>query len=78
MTEKENIRKTSQDFVIEIDNLVAEKKMSYIDAIVHYSETNNIEIEVVAALVKQQPQLKSKVYSKCLELNLVKGNAKLF
>ena len=70
-------KKTPDDFIKDIDNLVSESKLDYIDALVHYCEINGLEIDVVASLVKKNPNLKAKVYSRCIELNLVKGSANL-
>lgn len=70
-------KKTPDDFIKDIDALVSNEKLDYIDAIMHYCDIHGLEIEVVASLVKQNPNLKSKVYSRCVELNLVKGSATL-
>ena len=39
------------DFSYEIEKLVHNKSLSYIDAVVDYCETNNLEIEVIAKII---------------------------
>ena len=63
-------------FIEEINKLTKEN-LSYIDALVHYAETNNIEIETVAELVKKAPIIKSSLASEAEELNLMEKTAKL-
>ena len=43
---------TPQKFAIEIEKIVAEEKINYIDAICHYCEINNLEIESVTKLTQ--------------------------
>jgi len=69
--------KTSADFVKEIDKLVISKNLNFFDAVIHYCESNNIEIETAAALVKQSTVLKSKIQFEAEELNMIKKKARL-
>lgn len=69
--------KTPSQFSMEIESLVKEKKISYLDAVMHYVETNQVEIESVASLIKSSQILKSKLHNDAEELNLVKRTAKL-
>jgi len=69
--------KTSADFVNEIDKLVISKNLNFFDAVIHYCESNNIEIETAAALVKQSTVLKSKIQFEAEELNMIKKKARL-
>lgn len=57
-------------FAEDIENLVLEKKMSYIDTIVDYCENNNIEIETVNKLISKP--LKDKIKCEAMELNYLK------
>ena len=43
----------------------------YIEALVEYSEKNNIEIEVVASVVKKSAVLREKVKSEAINLRMV-------
>jgi len=37
------------------------KDVSYIDALVYYAESNDVELEVIGEIVRRSPILKSKV-----------------
>lgn len=69
--------KTSADFVKEIDKLVISKNINFFDAVLHYCEVNNIELETAAALVKQSTLLKSKIQYEAENLNMIKKTARL-
>ena len=53
--------KSPSDFVVEIESLVREKKIEYIDAVMVYCERHNIEVETAADLIKHNAVLKAKV-----------------
>lgn len=74
---KVNGVRSASEFVREIENLVSEKDISYLDAIMLYVETNGIEVETVAAMVKQNNIIKTKLYSECESMNLVEKTNKL-
>ena len=38
---------TPQKFAIEIEKIVAEENLNYIDAILHYCEINNLEVDSI-------------------------------
>lgn len=62
-----------------IETLVKDNKdMNYIDAIVHYCEENNIEVESVSKLISKP--LKEKIKCEAINLNFLKrtSKAKLF
>ena len=69
--------KSSADFVKEIDKLASVKGLTYFDAVMHYCETNNIEVETVASLIKQSAVLKAKIQLEAENLNLVRRSARL-
>jgi hypothetical protein len=69
--------KTDIDFLNQIEHIVAEKQISYYDAILHYIEIYNIEIDVIASLVKNNINLQSKIREDCESLNLVEKTHKL-
>ena len=60
-------------FAEDIEGLVLETIMSYIDAIVDYCENNNIEIETVNKLISKP--LKDKIKCEAMELNYLKAKA---
>ena len=61
-------------FAEDIESLVLETKMSYIDAIVQYCEDNNIEVETVNKLVSKP--LKEKIRWEATELNYLKKTSR--
>jgi hypothetical protein len=64
-------------FMQEIELLVDEKGMDYIDAVVHYCEVNGIEIETAASLIKCSPKMKAKVQIEAENLNYLPKSGKL-
>ena len=68
----------SRKFTEEIESIAHENNgMKYIDAIVHFCENNNIDIESVPKLITKP--LKEKLKCEAMELNLLKrtSHAKL-
>jgi len=59
-----------QKFAQEIESLVKESKINYIDAIVTYCEENKIEIDTISKLVTKP--LKEKLKNDANELNFLK------
>ena len=59
-----------EKFTGDIEALVLETKMSYIDAIVEYCTDNSIEIETVNKLISKP--LKEKIKCDAMELNFLK------
>ena len=58
-------------FAEEIENLVLHNKdMNYIDAIVHFCDQNNIDVEAVPKLIPKP--LKEKIKYEAQELNFMK------
>jgi len=65
---------TPQKFAIEIESIVANEGMNYIDAICYYCEINNLEIESVTKLVSKP--LKEKLKWDAQELNFMKKTSR--
>ena len=65
---------SKEKFASDIEALVLETKMNYIDAIVLYCEDNGIEIERVGKLISKP--LKEKVKFDATELNYLKRTTK--
>jgi len=62
-------------FAQEIENLVhSNEEMSYIDAIVHFCEQNNIDLESVPKIIPKP--LKEKIKYEAMELNFLKKTSK--
>ena len=57
-------------FSILIEEIVIEKRLSYMDAIVHYCDNNEMEIESAAKLVNTK--IKESIKLEASDLNLLK------
>jgi hypothetical protein len=68
---------TTERFIKDIETLVTKYKLDYMDAVVHYCETNNIEIEAAAVIIRNNIRIKSKLQTECEELNFLPKRAKL-
>ena len=65
---------TTARFSTDVEGLVKEDSMSYIDAIIHYCGENNIEIETVPKLISKP--LKEKLKYEAQQLNYMKKTSK--
>lgn len=68
----------SRRFTEEIESIAHENKgMKYIDAIIHFCEQNNLDVESIPKLISKP--LKEKLKCEAMELNLLKrtSHAKL-
>ena len=65
------------EFVREIDRIAGLNGLSYFDAVMHYCETNNIEVETAASIIKQSAVLKAKIQVEAENLNLVRKSGRL-
>jgi hypothetical protein len=66
----------SNTFNSEIEK-IRNHDVDYIDAITTWCEKNNLDIEVIANIIKKDPVLKSKLQADAENLNYLKGGAKL-
>jgi len=65
---------TTARFSQEVEKIAYENSMNYIDAIVHYCETNDIEIETVSKLISKP--LKEKLKFDAQKLNYIKKTSR--
>ena len=65
---------TPQKFAIEIEKIVAEENLNYIDAIVYYCESNNLEVDSITKLMSKP--LKEKLKYDAQELNFMKKTSR--
>lgn len=63
-----------QKFAQEIENIVKVSNLNYIDAIIHYCEENNMEVESVSKLISKP--LKEKIKYDAIQLNFLKKTSK--
>ncbi len=81
ITQVENVEissiKSPIQFMIEIDKLVEEKKIEYIDAVILYCNLNDVEIEKAASLIRGSAKMKAKIQLEAEELNYLPKSGKL-
>lgn len=65
---------TPSKFALEIEKIVAQQNLNYIDAIVMYCENNNLEIESVTKLVSKP--LKERLKWDAIRLNFMKKTSR--
>jgi len=70
----ENKFLTPSKFALEIENIVISEGMNYIDAIVHYCEMNNLEVESITKLVSKP--LKERLKNDAINLNFMKKTSR--
>ena len=70
----ENKFLTPSKFAMEIEGIVAKEGMNYIDAIIHYCDQNEIELETVPKLISKP--LKEKLKYDAQELNFIKRTSR--
>ena len=61
-----------KDVTKRIERLALDYGISYIDAVVHYCEHHDIEIEFIGEIINQNPSLKSKIELEASELHFLK------
>lgn len=65
------------DHASNIEEIVKRIGINYIDAIIHYCETNNYEFEVIGNFVKKCSPLKEKVQYEAENLNFLEKSPRL-
>jgi hypothetical protein len=66
---------TKDKFAMIIETIVRDDSLSYIDAICHWCEKNEMEIETAAKLIS--PVIKEKMLAECQDLNIIKKTGRL-
>ena len=65
---------TPQEFAMEIEKIVAENELNYIDAILDYCEKNNLEVESITKLISKP--LKERLKWDATRLNFMKRTSR--
>ena len=68
---------SSNAFFESIQSLSTDLNIDYMEAVIHYCERNNIEIETAAAMIKQNSKEKAKLQLNAEALNYLPKSAKL-
>lgn len=61
-----------KDFFGDIESLVKKSGVTYIDAIIHYAEQHDLEVEYLAGIASKNPQLKAKLQKEAESLHFIK------
>jgi len=65
---------TPQKFAMDIEKIVVDEQLNYIDAIIHYCEINSIEVESVTKLISKP--LKERLKWDAIRLNFMKKTSR--
>lgn len=68
---------TADKFYKEVDTLVRNHSLNYMDAVVFYCEKNDIEIEAAASMIRSNQRIKSHIQNEGEELNFLPRSPKL-
>ena len=68
---------TSEKFIKEIERIVNTYDIEYMDAVIHFCEKNNIEVETAASIIRSNLKIKSKLQLEAETLNFLPKSAKL-
>ena len=63
----------TKDHIKNIEKIV-NSGSSYIDAAIHYCETNNLEIEFIASVIRKNNEIKSKLETEAIILKALKND----
>jgi len=68
---------TSETFIREVETLVRDHDLDYMDAVLHFCEANGVEMETIASIIKNNPSIKSKVQEEAEGLHLLPKKSRL-
>lgn len=68
---------SSDKFYKELERLVKTHNMNYMDAIIHFCEKNQVEIETAASMIRSNMRIKAALQTEGEELNFLPRTAKL-
>ena len=66
---------TAKEFFVKIEDIVADTSMSYMDAVLYYFESNNMEPETAGSLINGK--LKQRIREEAEKLNFLPKTARL-
>lgn len=68
---------TTEKFTKEIERIVNTFNIDYMDAVIHFCEKNNIEVETAASIIRSNLKIKSRLQLEAENLNFLPKSAKL-
>ena len=69
--------KQSAEVVKQIELIVKQTGTNYMDAVIHYCEKFNVDIEVAASIIRNNPVLKTNIQLEAEDLNFLPKQARL-
>lgn len=67
----------NSEFPAEIERIVKEKQIEYMEAVILWCEYNGLEIEFAGELIRRNAVLRSKIQYEAENLNFMKKSARL-
>lgn len=67
--------RSSNEFALYIDEKVAQKKITYMEAVIHYCEEMDIEIDSIGSLINSK--LREKIQLEAEQINMLKPKGRL-
>lgn len=64
-------------FIREIEAICKRDQIKYVDAVIYFCEENNVEIESMAPLIRNNPLLHSKIREEAEQLNYLEKTTRL-
>jgi len=77
MTDVLNPIKTLRDFQREVERIAFEKRLDFMDAVLHYCETTGMDIEAAGGLIKSSAKMKARIQDEAEQLNYLPKTDKL-
>jgi hypothetical protein len=68
---------SSNAFFESVEEIASNLNIDYMEAVIHFCERNNIEIETAAAMIKQNSRAKARLQVNAENLNFLPKTAKL-
>jgi hypothetical protein len=69
--------RTIKDFQQEIERLVTDKKLTFMEAVLHYCETTGMEVETAGSLIKSSAKMKARIQVDAEDLHFLPRSSKL-
>lgn len=65
------MQRNSQEFMDEVEKIVLNKGINYLEAVMIYIEKYKVDPELIASIIKKNQNLKGKLQLDCQKLNLL-------
>lgn len=68
---------SASDIVPEIEKMVRNGGIGYIDAVIEYCEKNDLEVETISKIIKRDSVFKARIQNEAEDLNMIEKSVKL-